>query len=121
MVAVLPVEVVGLKPPQAELAQLTVQVTPAPVLSFVTTAVSVAMALAATVVGGFERVTEIEGWLLLELPPQATSQSPTAAMQQTRVFLRGVNDCLRSSQNDSGEPERPPVVANGSGIPSRCG
>jgi hypothetical protein len=59
VVAVLPGEAVGLKLPHAELAQATVQVTPAALLSLLTFAVKLAEAPAVSDAGGFESATEI--------------------------------------------------------------
>lgn len=49
----------GLKLPQAELPQVTVQVTPAALLSSLTTAVRVVLVPITNEVGGFEIVTDI--------------------------------------------------------------
>ena len=59
VVELLPVELAGLTLPQDELPQVTVQVTPAPVPSFETTAVKVAVVPTTTEAGGFEIVTVI--------------------------------------------------------------
>lgn len=59
VVALFPVEVVGLKLPHVELAHLTVQVTPAAISSPLTSAVRVALVLVATDVGGLNMVTEM--------------------------------------------------------------
>jgi len=78
----LPFELVGLTAPHAVPPQRTVQVTPAPLLSFVTTAVSVAVAPAATDVGGFEMLTEMDDALLPD-PPHAPSEKLRAIMART--------------------------------------
>jgi hypothetical protein len=74
----LPVELVGLRVPHDVPPQCTVQVTPAPVLSFVTTAVRLVVAPTATDVGGLGMLTDICAGLLPELPPHAASEKLSA-------------------------------------------
>jgi hypothetical protein len=87
VVELFPVELVGFTAPQAAPPQCTVQLTPAPLLSFVTTAVRVAVAPTATEVGRFEMLTDMDGGLLPE-PPHAASEKLIAIMTKTATPLR---------------------------------
>lgn len=87
VVKLFPVEVIGFTTPHAVPPQCTVQVTPAPLLSFVTTAARVVVAPTTTEVGGFEMLTDMDGGLLPE-PPHAASEKLIAIMTKTATPLR---------------------------------
>jgi hypothetical protein len=95
VIALLPVDVVGLTLPQADDdPQLTLQVTPAALLSLATTAVKLVVASTAREAGGFEIVTEID--CVPPPPPQAASAKARSAAQQERVLIGGLMDSLLS-------------------------
>jgi hypothetical protein len=83
-------ELLGATLPHAVLAQVIDHVTPAPVLSFVTTAVKVVLLPTTTDDGAFMILTEIELFLLPELPAQALSQAPRTTRPNTLADLVGV-------------------------------
>jgi len=80
VVELFPVELVGLTDPHAVPPQWTVQVTPAPLPSFATTAVRVAVASVATEVGGLEMLTVIADGVSPESLPHAAGQKTKTAM-----------------------------------------
>jgi hypothetical protein len=88
----------GLKEPHAELPQVTVQVTPAFLVSFATTAVRLVVALVASDVGGAVKVTEIAGGVggVEPDPPQEVRQMDSAAIAKRGVVWRNFIACLRS-------------------------
>jgi hypothetical protein len=89
----------GLNEPHGEVLQVTVQVTPALLLSFATTAVRGVDALVASDVGGAVKVTEIAGGIggVVEPdPPQEVRQMDSAAMAKRGVVWRHFIGCLRS-------------------------
>jgi hypothetical protein len=90
--------VAGLNDPHDELPQMTVQVTPALLLSFATTAVRLAVALVASDVGGAVKVTEIAGGVggVEPDPPQDVRQMDSTAMAKRGIVWRNFIACLRS-------------------------
>lgn len=88
---VLPVELVGFTAPHAVPPQCTLQVTPAPLLSFATTAVRVTVTPTATEDGGLGMLTEIDGAVLPDPLPHAAGQKTKAA---TKLKLKVTNDRL---------------------------
>lgn len=80
VVELFPVELVGLTEPHAVPPQWTVQVTPAPLPSFVTTAVRVAVAPVATDVGGLGMLTVIAWGVSPEPLPHAVGQKTKTPM-----------------------------------------
>jgi hypothetical protein len=88
VIELLPVVIAGLTLPQADDdPQLTVQVTPAALLSFATTAVRLAVAFTATEAGGFEIVTEID-CVPPPPPPHATRTRARSGPQQEKTLNR---------------------------------
>lgn len=104
VVELFPVEVIGFTAPHAAPPQCTVQVTPAPLLSFVTTAVRVAVAPTTTEVGGFEMLTEIDGGVSPEPLPHAAGQKTRSAMTKIATTpLHAVISYLRFRLPDTYE------------------
>jgi hypothetical protein len=90
----------GLNEPHGEVPQVTVQVTPALLLSFATTAVRGVVALVASDVGAV-KVTEIVaggggGGGVEPDPPQEVRQMDSAAMAKRGVVWSHFIGCLRS-------------------------
>ena len=89
----------GLNEPHGEVLQVTVQVTPALLVSFATVAVSIAVALVATDVGAAAKVTEIVAGGVGGVepdPPQEVRQMHSAARAKRGVVWRHFIGCLRS-------------------------
>ena len=101
VVELLPAEVVGYTEPHAELPQCTVQVTPAPLPSFATTAVRVAIAPTATEAGGLGMLTEIDSGLFPDPPLHAASEKTNPAAK-AKINLRNDGVVLGIFSSGSG-------------------
>lgn len=81
----------GLKLPHPVLAQVTDHVTPAPVLSPVTVAVSMVLLPTPTDEGAFVMATEIELCVFPLFPAHAVSQTPRATRPTTLTDVEAID------------------------------